>query len=711
MEGRRARFAVGIAGAFVVWLVAGALLPRGLPLAIVLVGAVLGTVTALLAMGLILIYRTNRIINFAYGSMGGVAGVLAVDLFYTKHWNYWLAMALGLVVGVAVGGLTEFLIIRRFANSSRLVLTVATIGLAQVFGGFELLIPRWLDAPPFLGAFDTPLDVSFTIEPVIFQGKHLAIVAAVPAVIAGLAWFLLRTDAGVAVRAAAENSERALLLGIPIKRLSTILWMLAGGLATLTFVLKAPFAGTASGALSGPSLLLPALATAVIARMESLPVAFGAGVALGIIEQAVLWSYPPSSVDVVFLAVILGALLARRDRLTRAQDIGASSWSDAGIVRAIPRQLRGLPEVRVARGVLIAAVAVFAVVLPLVYSDRPSVVNLMSVALVWGMVAISLVVLTGWGGHISLGQFAIVGAGAVVAGNLMEHLDLDFFVCLLMAGVAGAVVALLLGLPALRIRGPFLAVTTLAFAVALDSYVLNITIFPEITPDIGDRPVLWRRFPLESERATYYLCLALLGVVMLVAHGVRRSRSGRVLVATRENERAAGAAAVPTTATKLSGFVLAGVIAGIAGGLHVLILHRTGAGTFQPTMSLEVFSMAVIGGLGSVGGALLGVFGLRLLEQVVDGAVRLVVTGAGLLFILLFLRGGLAQALVHVRDVALRWVAARRDIVVPTLVADVRTPMPEEDHAEDEVDLLEGALSADSEGDGEVEDERELVRR
>jgi branched-chain amino acid transport system permease protein len=318
MEGRRARFAVGIAGAFVVWLVAGALLPRGLPLAIVLVGAVLGTVTALLAMGLILIYRTNRIINFAYGSMGGVAGVLAVDLFYTKHWNYWLAMALGLVVGVAVGGLTEFLIIRRFANSSRLVLTVATIGLAQVFGGFELLIPRWLDAPPFLGAFDTPLDVSFTIEPVIFQGKHLAIVAAVPAVIAGLAWFLLRTDAGVAVRAAAENSERALLLGIPIKRLSTILWMLAGGLATLTFVLKAPFAGTASGALSGPSLLLPALATAVIARMESLPVAFGAGVALGIIEQAVLWSYPPSSVDVVFLAVILGALLARRDRLTRA---------------------------------------------------------------------------------------------------------------------------------------------------------------------------------------------------------------------------------------------------------------------------------------------------------------------------------------------------------------------------------------------------------
>jgi branched-chain amino acid transport system permease protein len=426
--------------------------------------------------------------------------------------------------------------------------------------------------------------------------------------------------------------------------------------------------------------------------MESLPVAFAAGVGLGIMEQVVLWSYPPSAVDVVFLAVILLALLLRHDRLTRAQDAGASSWSDTGIVRAIPRQLRFLPEVRWARALLGAAVAAVALFLPVVYSDRPSVVNLMAVALVWGIVAISLVVLTGWGGHISLGQFAIVGVGSVVAGNLMEHSDVDFVVAMLMAGVAGAAMAILLGLPALRIRGPFLAVTTLAFAVALDSYVLNINVFPNLTPDIADRPVLWRRFPLESERATYYLCLAMLGLTMLVAYGVRQARAGRVLVATRENERAASAAAVPTTATKLSGFVLAGVIAGIAGALHVLILHKTGSGTYQPVMSLEVFSMAVIGGLGSVGGALLGVFSLRLLEQVVDGAVRLLVTGAGLLFILLFLRGGLAQALVNLRDVGLRWVANRRGIVAPTLVADVRTPTPEDDHAEDEVDLLVGAL-------------------
>jgi branched-chain amino acid transport system permease protein len=319
----------------------------------------------------------------------------------------------------------------------------------------------------------------------------------------------------------------------------------------------------------------------------------------------------------------------------------------------------------------------------------------MSVALVWGIVAISLVVLTGWGGNISLGQFAFVGVGAIVTGNLVVKLNLDLFVCFIIAGAAGAVIALLVGLPALRIRGLFLAVTTLAFAVALDSYFLNPVHFSNWIPQEVDRPVLWRRFPLESERAMYFLCLAFLVLTIAVALGVRRSRGGRALLATRDNTRAAGAMAVPTTATKLSGFLLSGVIAGVAGGLHVLILHGARVGTYQPVKSLEVFSMAVIGGMGSVGGALLGVFSLRLLQGVSD-AYRLLVTGTGLLVILLVLPGGLGQAVVMVRDRLLRWVARRRGILVPSLLADRRT----DDRPEEETGLLSHALE---------EDEGELV--
>jgi branched-chain amino acid transport system permease protein len=386
------------------------------------------------------------------------------------------------------------------------------------------------------------------------------------------------------------------------------------------------------------------------------------------------------------------ALLAQRSRLTRATEGDTSSWSIVSAIRPIPHELRHLPEVRVGRWMLGGLVVAFAIAAPFIYG--PSTVNLMSVALIWGMVAISLVVLTGWAGHISLGQFAIVGTGAIVAGNLIEKLNLDLFVCLAVAGAAGAGVALLVGLPALRIRGLFLAVTTLAFAVALDSYFLNPVHFRNWIPDNVARPVLWRRFPLESERASYYLCLAFLGLAIAVALGVRRARGGRALLATRDNSRASGAMAVPTTASRLSAFVLAGVIAGVAGGLHVMILHGARVGSYQPVKSLEVFSMAVIGGMGSVGGALLGVFGLRLLQGVSD-AYRLLVTGTGLLVILLVLPGGLGQAVVMIRDRVLRRIAERRGILVPSLVADRRT----DDRPDEEAGLLAHAL----------EDEPQLV--
>ncbi|TMK83399.1 MAG: branched-chain amino acid ABC transporter permease [Actinobacteria bacterium] len=429
--------------------------------------------------------------------------------------------------------------------------------------------------------------------------------------------------------------------------------------------------------------------------MESLPWAFAGGVGLGILEQLVLWnSNTASAADVAFLIVILVALLAQRQKLSRAQEGDTSSWSIVSAIRPIPRELRHLPEVRVGKWALGALVALFAVLAPFIYG--PSTVNLMSVALVWGVVAISLVVLTGWGGNISLGQFAFVGVGAIVTGNLVVKLNLDLFACFLIAGAAGAAVAMLVGLPALRIRGLFLAVTTLAFAVALDSYFLNPVHFRNWIPQEVNRPVLWRRFPLESERAMYFLCLGFLVVAILVALGVRRARSGRALLATRDNSRAAGAMAVPTTASKLSGFVLSGVIAGVAGGLHVMILHGARVGTYQPVSSLEVFSMAVIGGMGSVGGALLGVFGLRLLQGVSD-AYRLLVTGSGLLVILLVLPGGLGQAVVMVRDRVLRMVAKRRGILVPSLVADRRT----DDRPEEEAALLSRAL--------EQEEDRELV--
>jgi branched-chain amino acid transport system permease protein len=312
------------------------------------------------------------------------------------------------------------------------------------------------------------------------------------------------------------------------------------------------------------------------------------------------------------------------------------------------------------------------------------------------MAAVSLVILTGWGGHISLGHFGLVGVGGLLAGNLIVNYNVDFFFALLAGGVAGALISLLVGLPALRIQGLFLAVTTLAFAVALDSYVLNFDNFPNLIPTSIERPLLLERFDLNEGYAMYVTCLVLLTLSILIAQGLRQSRSGRVIIATRDNQRAADAAAVPTTGVKLSAFLLAGAICGVAGTMSVLMLGSLNPGTYPPSDSLDLFATSVIGGLGSIGGALTGVLVFRYLSTVTAlGEFRLLLTGFGLLVVLYALPGGLGQVVYNLRDRVLRLIANRRGILVPSLVADKRGEGKE--HADNEVGLLRSALSDDPE--------------
>jgi branched-chain amino acid transport system permease protein len=679
----------------------GTFLEDKAPFGIVVAGTIVGTVTALLAIGLILIYKTSRFINFAYASMGSLAGVTAIGLHLEKGVPFFAAIVIGVVIGVATGALVE-VIVRRFRNTSRLILTVASIGIAQILSVIEAAIAfKGLGFVSLTGGFKIPLDLQIDLGVKTLFGDEILIMMVVPPVLAGLAWFLLRTDVGVAVRAAAENEDRALLLGIPIRRLSTIVWMVAGGLAALTFVLKAPFSGVTPGiASAGPLLLLPALAAAVVARMESLPTAFVAGIGLGIMEAIIGWNTPgsPTVQYVAFLVVILAALLLQSGKLSRAQESATSTWSSLGVLKPIPLELRNLPEVRWTKRVILSLVTLAMVFIPAGWS--PSNQYLAAVAIVWGLAAVSLVILTGWGGHISLGQFAIVGVGALTAGNLIQHQNVDLFLALIAAGAAGALVSLIVGLPALRIKGLFLAVTTLAFAVALDQYVLNFNNFPDLIPTEVGRPLLFDRFDLKQGETMYWTCLAFLGLAVLAAQGLRKARSGRVMIATRDNQRAADAAAVPTTNVKLAAFLVAGVISGVAGGLHVVIVSSLNPGTYPPADSLTAFATAVIGGLGSISGALMGVLLFRFLDTMtflgdvpVLGNIRPLITGGMLLVVLLVLPGGLGQLVYNLRDRLLRRVAERRGILVPSLVADKRDGS--RDHAANEVGLLQGALSDD----------------
>src|SRR5438270_3477140 len=705
---RRAQVIIGaLIGIYVLWsLIAGSSgwLYNKAPIGIVLSGLVYGSVYALGAFGLILIYRSNRIINFAHGALGSLVGVLAIGLVKENGLNYWIALPAAVVGGFILGGLVEVVTIRNFNRKRvpRLILTVATIGLATAFGGLELIGSKREGFTSLTGAFAPPFDVSLRISVPTFHSADILIVAVVPLVIAFLAWFLLRTKVGIAVRAAAENEDRALLLGIPVRRLATIVWAIAGALAVLTYMLSAPFEGVKPGLISnGPTVLLPLLAAAVVARMESLPTAFFAGLGLGIAEQLVHWNAPnhPAEIYVVYLVVILVALMAQSGRLSRAYAGATSSWAAVMALKPIPEELRGVPEVRWGKRGLLALAAAAFIFIPA--SWGPSNQLLASYAIVWAIVGVSLVVLAGWGGHMSLGQFGIAGVSAMVAANMVSLWNADVFFVMIAAGATGGLVAVLVGLPALRIKGMFLGVTTLALAVALDLYFLNSSNFPSWIPSEGvPRPLLLQRFDLNDNYQMYLVCLAFLGLAILVTMGMRKSRAGRVLIASENNDGAAQSASVDTTRVKLAGFVVAGIIAGIAGALDVYMLTALNPGSFPSIDSITVFAYSVIGGLGSVTGVLIGVLSFKWLETVTAlGQLHLVINGVVLLWVLLVVPGGLGQVVYGVRDRLLRVIADRRGILVPSLVADKRVS-GEAEHAADEESLLTGALSGPPDGNG-----------
>ena len=658
------------------------------PLPILFLGLVLGSISALVAMGIVLIYRANRIINFAQGDLGAVAAVLGASLIVGPKWPFFLAVGVATVFALALGAVVQVLVIRRFAKSPRLILTVATIGLQQVFVFGQLGIPLAFgyDTTP-----QPPVPFDFTLrwDFVVFRGGHLLIIIVVPVVMLGMAAFFRYTRAGIAVRASAESADRAALLGVPVKRVQTLVWVLAAGLSALAVLLRLPIQGVSIGGALGPALLLRALAAAVLGRME-MPRTFGYALVLGMMEQAVLFVTGRTIVvdAVMFGLIIVGLLLQRRQLVSRAEDAGASSWTAIREVRPIPKELRSEPLVR---GVLIGGGVLAAgalLLFPLAMS--PSDVNLLGVGLIFAMVILSLALLTGWAGQISLGHLAFTAFGAAVAGTLAQQ-GRNFFVCLLVAGLAGALVAVLIGIPALRIQGLFLAVTTLAFALATGVFFLNEEFFDWLVPDNAVRvlrPVLFGKFDLETEHTYYYVVLVLFAMTVASLRSLRNSRSGRMLVATRDNVRAAQGFAISPVRARLSAFALSGFIAATAGGVYFFHQHGISNTLLETPRNLLLFSMAIIGGLGSVPGALLGSAYLMILQNssfTRTTQAQFLGSGVGLLVILMLFPAGLSGLAYDLRDNLLRRYARSRNIVVPSLLADVRVEdteqLPEIDDA------------------------------
>ena len=638
-----------------------------LPIEVVVLGLVTGLTYAILGIGLLLVYKTSRVLNFAHGEMGALGAVLVPVLVVRYDWSYWLAMPVALATAAVAGALVDLVIMRRLASSSRLIALVATIGASQLFYALGAVIPK-----DDLGSavYPTPFTASWTIGSLRLGTAELLILAVVPVATIALAAFFRYTNVGLASRAAAENADAAQLAGVPVRRISLIVWVVAGLLAGVSGVLVGPTQPVVTRVAVGPQLLVRGLGAAMIGGLNSFPLVFAGGVGIGLLEAVVRWNYPTGGTfEVLLFGVIVASFLRRRGLGAAARGGEGTSWSLAGALRPIEPVLAALPRVRTLRRVWLAGIIAVAAFVPVPLSNEHRV--LATSIVVFSLMGLSLVVVTGFAGQVSLGQFAFVALGALVGGRVLQ-LGYPEWMAVLYAIAAGAVVALIVGLPSLRIRGLFLAVTTLAFAVAGQTWLYGQHWLVNVTGGENSLEIPrphWLGVSFQNDRNYYWLCLVVFVVVAVMVRRLEGTGVGRAMKAVRDNEPSAATLGVSPARTKLIAFVLSGMIAALSGYLYGgLLVSFTEPAVFAPELSLALVAMVILGGITTVTGAILGAIWLRglgyILAPILPGLlgpyVALVVGGFGLVAAVLQFPSGIATVAFHVRDKVVGRVAGRQ---------------------------------------------------
>ena len=641
-------------------VLASDLAPFGFHLALApaVLGLLSGLTYGLLAVGLVLIYRASRIINFAYGQMGAIAVAVMGLLTHNLGFPYYLALVPALATGAAVGGTTELVVVRRLRNAPRLMSIVATLGVGSLLGQLASVINpgaysgSYLPNPPGLPA------VHFA--GVRIDQAYMAMLVFAPVAVVALTVFLRRSRVGLGIRLSAANPDAARMAGISVTRMSSLVWSLAGVLSALTAVLIIPASGFSTASSFGPSLLLRALTAAVFAGLYSLPVACAAGIVIGVVEQLLLYSYPNSGgiPDVVFYVLILVALLMRP--AAQGRDSEKGSWVSVTTWKPLSAAVARLPEIRLLRWSCAIAGIVVAVTLPLVVSDTAA--TTLSAILAFSIVGLSVGVGAGLGGHLSLGQFGVAAIGAVVAYQTSRFAP--FPVVLVAGALAGAVTSLVIGAPALRVKGILLTVTTLGFALVTGEWLLNQGWALSTAGVTPPHPLLFGQ-PVDTGRSYYYLALTVFLIALAAAWNTRRLSLGRALLAIRDNEENARAFTIRAQRIKVQGFVLAGALAGLGGAVYLFLFDYADATTFPAQSSIDVVAMTVIGGLGVLLGPLLGAFYIVGLPQFLPlGATAVAATQVGWLVLVLYLPGGIGQGLEQLRERYVDWAASRHNLDV-----------------------------------------------
>lgn len=664
-------------------------------LSFLVLGVIQGLTYGLVALGMVLIYKGTRILNLAQPAMGLFAAFLCWYLtgnLGSLNANFgagietgpvfikWLRYPLllfpfdvgtkprfaiaafwALVAIMWIAFRLEADIMRHLERAPRIVGLVATIALLGGFyGGVGVLFSRTESqttgkALPAL----IPDSVHVDIGALRVTSAYVLILLVVPLVAAATAAFFKYTKFGVAIRASAENREAAQLLGISARRVSSFTWVAGGFLAGLAALLIVPAQRSLDAASLSFGLLVTALAAALIGGLTSLPGAFLGGIIVGVAEFLTKWRSNTFGVpEVVFFVMVIAILAFRPGGLLGVPERIGDVVALAPAVRDLPRRMLRPVTARARASAIVTGVLLVSAIS---LATGPFTNGVLIDVVIFGIVGVSLTVLIGYAGQISLGHWALAGVGAFAAGNLYDHTAVPFPLVFPIVVLIGMAVALVIGLPALRIRGPYLAVVTIAFALACYQWIFRLNAISHGTTGVTMTAphYSWLNFDSDTNRPIFFLAFAFFLLSSWVAYNFKQSRTGRGFFSLRENEKAAATLGIALTRYRLLAFMLSGGIAALAGSVYALRQGAVAALHFEPVTSILLVAMVIIGGLGSITGAALGaflVFGVKPLLASALGDpiwVPYVVafgTGTALILVLTRARGGLAGLFYMPRD-------------------------------------------------------------
>jgi branched-chain amino acid transport system permease protein len=562
----------------------------------VVAGLVTGSIYAVSASGLVVTYKSTGVFNFAHGAVGMVMAYLYWQFWQGWGWNPVLSLAIVLLVIAPLSALVvERVLMRPLYGSALSTMIVVTLGLFLVLYGLVSTVwdqtitrnlPDW-----FLSDQVDVLGVNLTYEELITMGCAVVVAVAL--------WALFKlTRVGVSMRAVVDDPSLASLTGARTNRIAGFAWIVGFMLAGLAGILLAPGSGMSIAILS--ELVIFGYAAAIVGRLSSLPLTYLGAIILGVSESLAVGYVPANFLSDVTAILPMGLLIIALLLLPQAK------LTVGRVVRLRPPRPAGLRSTVIGAVLLVAAT-----VLVGTFVTGNNLFTL-GLALTIGLGALSLVLLSGYGGQIWLCQFTFMGLGAwamtkVGGGDSVLGLLAAVGLCAAAGGI--------LALPALRLRALYMALATLAFAVLMDQlFFTNPNIIPNGSMDVGRPDVFGMHFT--TDRA-FMVLVAVVFALCLIGVGVlRRGPFGRRLVAMSDSQAACATVGMNIIRTKLTVFVIAGGMAGLAGALYGGMNRTVSFSQFSFVNSLVLFVAIALAGITVLSGAVQAGIGVAILPLI-----------------------------------------------------------------------------------------------